>query len=176
MFLKNKRDKPISETRKEQNLISRGTKIKGDVEAQGDFRIDGTVNGSVKTTGKVVVGKNGFINGGLECENVDVEGKIKGKLIISGSVNLRPTAFVEGEMSTSQLTIAPGATFNASCAMKDEKGTEKKAVKEVEKKLEKPEKTEKTAKTVKKPEENLENKPKKNERRPGQKGKQKQPT
>lgn len=174
MFLQNKREKPSSEINKEQNLVSKGTKITGDVEAQGDFRIDGTVKGKVKTSGKVVVGKNGYINGGLECKNVDIEGKIKGKIKVSGSVNLRPTAFVEGEISTAQLSIAPGATFNASCDMKDEKNTEKKEEKKPETAEKKDEK-----KTDPKNEngngKNPEKKPKKHGRT-GQKGKEKQPT
>ncbi|HET7360548.1 MAG TPA: polymer-forming cytoskeletal protein [Salinimicrobium sp.] len=171
MFLQNKREKPASETNKEQNLVSKGTKITGDVVAQGDFRIDGTVKGTVKTSGKVVVGKNGYINGGLECENVDIEGKIKGKIKVSGSVNLKPTAFVEGEISTAQLSIAPGATFNASCDMKEDKSTEKKK----EKKPEIPTEKKTEPKNEKGNGKNIEKKTKKNGRT-GQKGKEKQPT
>ncbi len=65
---------------KEQNKIAQGTKIKGNIEAKGCFRIDGCVEGSVKTPGKVVIGKEGCVKGELECENADIEGKFSGNL------------------------------------------------------------------------------------------------
>ena len=64
------------ETSTQQNIIAQGTKIVGDIASQGAFRIDGTVEGNIKTSGKVVVGKTGFIKGTLQGENADFEGKV----------------------------------------------------------------------------------------------------
>ncbi|MCT4630178.1 polymer-forming cytoskeletal protein [Winogradskyella sp.] len=106
------------ETSTQQNIIAHGTKIVGDIASQGPFRIDGTVEGNVKTSGKVVVGKSGFIKGTLQGENADFEGKFSGKLILSGTLSLKSTAHIEGEVHTSKLAVEPGATFNATCSMK----------------------------------------------------------
>mgnify|MGYP000362284548 CR=1 FL=1 len=73
----------------QQNIIAQGTKIVGDIASQGPFRIDGTVEGNVKTSGKIVVGKSGFIKGTLQGENADFEGKFSGKLILSGTLSLK---------------------------------------------------------------------------------------
>lgn len=118
MFNQEKKAKLTSEISKEQNKIAPGTKIIGNIEAKGGFRIDGCVEGSVKTPGKVVIGKEGCINGELECENADIEGKFTGKLKISGTLSLRSTALIEGEATVSKLAVEPGATFNATCAMR----------------------------------------------------------
>ena len=118
MFNQEKKAKLTSEISKEQNKIAPGTKIIGNIEAKGGIRIDGCVEGSVKTPGKVVIGKEGCINGELECENVDIEGKFTGKLKISGTLSLRSTALIEGEATVSKLAVEPGATFNATCAMR----------------------------------------------------------
>lgn len=118
MFTQDKKTKSTSESSKEQNKIAQGTKVIGTFEAKGGFRIDGCVEGSVKTPGKVVIGKDGFVNGDLECENADIEGKFSGKLKISGTLSLRSTAFIEGEASIGKLAVEPGATFNATCAMR----------------------------------------------------------
>lgn len=115
--MRSKEKKDTTELSKEQNKIAQGTKLKGDVEALGGFRIDGTVEGNLKTPGKVVIGKEGFINGNLECENADIEGKFTGKLNIAGTLSLRSTAFIEGEAVVSKLAVEPGATFNATCVM-----------------------------------------------------------
>lgn len=116
----NKKPKNASrmETSTQQNIIAQGTKIVGDIASQGPFRIDGAIEGNVKTSGKVVVGKSGFIKGTLQGENADFEGKFSGKLILSGTLSLKSTAHIEGEVHTSKLAVEPGATFNATCSMK----------------------------------------------------------
>lgn len=106
------------ETSTQQNIIAQGTKIVGDIASQGPFRIDGTIEGNVKTSGKVVVGKSGFIKGTLQGENADFEGKFSGKLILSGTLTLKATAHIEGEVHITKLAVEPGATFNATCSMK----------------------------------------------------------
>ena len=106
------------ETSTQQNIIAQGTKIVGDIASEGPFRIDGTVEGNVKTSGKVVVGKSGFIKGTLQGENADFEGKFSGKLILSGTLSLKSTANIEGEVHITKLAVEPGATFNATCSMK----------------------------------------------------------
>ena len=118
MFSQQKKIKATNEASKEQNKIAQGTKITGNIEAKGGFRIDGCVEGSIKTPGKVVIGKDGFVKGDLECENADIEGKFLGNIKISGTLCLRNSAFIEGEAIVGKLAIEPGATFNATCTMK----------------------------------------------------------
>lgn len=103
---------------KEQNRISAGTLLKGEIEAKGCFRIEGTLQGTLKTTGKVVISKGGLIEGNLICQNADFEGRFSGKLIVSEILTLRDSAVVEGEVIAGKLAIEPGAAFNATCEMK----------------------------------------------------------
>lgn len=97
--------------------------INGDINSNGFFRIDGTIEGNVTTPSKVVLGKSGNINGTLTCENADIEGSFEGKLNVSDTLTLRTTANIEGEVITGKLAVEPGATFNATCTMK---GSEKR--------------------------------------------------
>ena len=100
--------------------IENSTNIKGDIISEGDFRIEGKLQGSIKTNGKIVIGKEGFVKGGVSCRNADVEGKIKGNLFVSESLNLRSTSNIEGEVIIGKLIVESGATFNASCSMNKE--------------------------------------------------------
>jgi cytoskeletal protein CcmA (bactofilin family) len=118
MFSNKDKSKPTSEFSKEQNRISAGTIITGDIQAKGGFRIEGTLKGTLKTAGKVVISKGGFINGNLNCQDADFEGKFSGKLIVEQTLTLRATAVIEGEVIAGKLAIEPGAAFNASCEMK----------------------------------------------------------
>ncbi|MFZ2282249.1 MAG: polymer-forming cytoskeletal protein, partial [Lutibacter sp.] len=37
-------------------MVGKNTSIVGDVKSEGDFRIDGSVEGTIKTAGRVVIG------------------------------------------------------------------------------------------------------------------------
>ena len=104
-----------------QNIIAQGTKLVGDFTSQSDLRIDGVVEGNVKTPGKVVVGKTGSIIGNLESTNAHFEGHFKGNLKLSGTLTLKSTAVIEGEVLTEKLSVEPGAAFNVKCEMKSAK-------------------------------------------------------
>ena len=102
----------------ERNIIGKNTSFVGDVISEGDFRIDGKVEGTIKTTGRVILGKSGSISGKVECNNADIEGKFSGELNVSSLLTLKSTATISGNVVISKLSVEPGAEFNASCAMK----------------------------------------------------------
>ena len=102
----------------QQNMITQGTTLVGDVLSEGDFRVEGNIKGNIKTTGRIVVGKTGVVNGSLEGEDADFEGGFIGKLKLSGKLTLRSSAYIEGEVEIEKLAVEPGATFNATCSMK----------------------------------------------------------
>jgi len=108
----------MEDIKSSQNIVAQGTKITGDFNSEGDFRIDGQIEGNIKTTGKVVVGKSGFIKGSLQGTDAHFEGKFSGKLALSGTLTLKSTAHIEGEVVVGKLAVEPGATFNVTCVMK----------------------------------------------------------
>ena len=119
MFSDNKKGKMATENASsQQNIIAQDTKIVGDIISKGPFRIDGQVEGNIKTQGKIVVGKAGFVNGTIEGANADFEGSFTGKLKLSGTLSLKSSAYIQGEVEVGKLSVEPGATFNATCSMK----------------------------------------------------------
>lgn len=100
------------------NRIERSTKITGEIVSEADFRIDGTLEGSITTSGKVVIGKEGVINGNAHCTYADVEGKFSGKIEVKESLSLKSTSEIEGEVIIGKLIVESGAVFNAKCSMK----------------------------------------------------------
>jgi cytoskeletal protein CcmA (bactofilin family) len=122
MFSENKKPKTMSELGGQPNRIEKNTKIKGDIISEADFRIDGKLDGNVKTSGKVVIGKDGYIHGKVECVNADIEGNFNGELLVSDLLSLKSSAVIEGTVTVAKLSVEPGATFNASCSMKGKNG------------------------------------------------------
>jgi cytoskeletal protein CcmA (bactofilin family) len=102
----------------ERNVIAKNTTIVGDIKSDGDFRIDGSLDGNIITNGRVIIGAEGIINGKVECTNADIEGKFTGELLVSNTLTVKTTANITGEVVIGKLSIEPGASFNATCAMK----------------------------------------------------------
>ena len=103
------------------NRIEGSTKITGEIASEADFRIDGTLEGTITTSGKVVIGKEGVIIGNVNCSFADVEGKFSGKMEVKESLSLKSTSSVEGEVIIGKLIVESGASFNAKCSMRSAK-------------------------------------------------------
>ena len=119
MFNKSKNKETSSEKKVSgRNVIGAGTTIVGDLISQGDFRIDGTLEGSLKTDGKVIIGKDGFIKGDIVCTNAEVEGRFTGEFLVTDTLTAKSTSNITGSVNVGQISTEPGATFNATCNMK----------------------------------------------------------
>ena len=102
----------------ERNVIAKNTTIVGDIKSDGDFRIDGALNGTLTTNGRVIIGAEGSIKGKVEATNADIEGTFSGNLLVSNTLTIKATANISGEVIIGKLSVEPGASFNATCAMK----------------------------------------------------------
>lgn len=99
------------------NIIGIGTKITGDVNSNGDIRVDGSLTGKLITKGKVVIGETGKVKGEISCKNSDVEGSIEGKITVSQLLALKAKARINGDIIASKLAIEPGCQFTGNCDM-----------------------------------------------------------
>lgn len=105
------------DTSQQINILSDGTKIKGDISSNGDIRIDGEMVGNLSTKGKLVVGNNGRIQGEVQAANVEVSGFVKGKVIARELLNMKSSAKIEGDIVAAKLAVEPGAVFTGTCSM-----------------------------------------------------------
>lgn len=111
--------KPVLAQNTDRNIIGKGTSITGDLISEGDFRVDGTVEGTIKTSGRVIIGKEGEVKGTVECNFADVEGIFTGKIIVNQLLTLKASSTITGETIIGTLAVESGATFvNTTCTMK----------------------------------------------------------
>lgn len=99
------------------NIISEGTKIKGDVLANGDIRIDGELMGNISAKGRLVIGPKGRIEGQILCNNIEISGYVKGKITASELINMKSTSQIVGDIVAGKLSVEPGSMFSGSCVM-----------------------------------------------------------
>lgn len=109
--------KNIEPESKLPNMIGPGTKILGNIETNGDIRIDGNIEGNVNSKGKVVVGANGFVKGEVVCSNAEIAGTLNGKLVVNELLSLKASSKVNGDIKSGKLSIEPGAIFSGTCTM-----------------------------------------------------------
>ena len=99
------------------NRIVEGTTIEGEIKCESNIRIDGTFTGNLNTKGRLVIGPAGRIEGNIHCQNAEIEGWVKGKVMVQQLLSLKNSAKVEGDIFTDKLTIEPGANFTGACNM-----------------------------------------------------------
>jgi cytoskeletal protein CcmA (bactofilin family) len=113
------------------NIIGKGTSIIGNLNSDGDIRIDGSLEGNIKASGKVLIGKTGNVKGDVFCSTLDISGNVTGKVNVSDILSLKASANISGEINTQKITIEPGAVFNGTCKMGSQKITDSAPVKTV---------------------------------------------
>ena len=113
-----KENKTVKPTTMERNILAKNTTLVGDLSSEGDFRIDGTLEGTLTTKGRVIIGQDGVIKGTVDCENADIEGKFSGDLKVNTMLTVKAAANISGDVVIGKLSVEPGASFNATCSMK----------------------------------------------------------
>lgn len=99
------------------NILTYGSKIEGNITAESDFRVDGFIKGTINSSGKVVVGEQGLVDGNINCSCAEVMGEIKGNVVASDTLSLKSTAKMSGDIKIQTLIIEPGAVFVGTCDM-----------------------------------------------------------
>lgn len=98
-------------------ILAHGTIVDGDIEVPANVRLEGTINGNIKCTGRLVMSKAAEIVGTVNCNELVSEGKIKGDVVTKKIATLQPTAVIVGDLQCESLQIESGAIFNGQCAM-----------------------------------------------------------
>jgi cytoskeletal protein CcmA (bactofilin family) len=109
--------KNATELNQASNRILVGTSIEGEINSNGDFRVDGKIKGSIEITGKLVIGEKGMVDGEVSCSNANISGSFKGALHVKELLSLQSTAKLNGDVVTAKLSVEPGAEFTGSCKM-----------------------------------------------------------
>ena len=113
--------KPVART-VEQNVndvsrISLGTAIHGDMVSPSDIRVDGQVDGTLFSDGKVVVGESARLSGKLFGTMVDFWGKMDGDVFVSDTLSLKSSSTVNGNIHVRRIQVEMGAQINGSFKM-----------------------------------------------------------
>lgn len=98
-------------------MIGTGTTITGDLESNGDIRIDGILKGNLKGRAKIIIGAEGIVEGNIEGLQADIMGHVTGNIKIQELLYLHGSTEVNGDIYAGKLQIEPTAVFNGKCNM-----------------------------------------------------------
>lgn len=98
-----------------KNYISAGTVIEGNIISTEDLRMDGTIKGDIKTTGCLILGKESNVEGNILAAEAEVAGLITGTVESKGSLTIRATCKIFGDIVTRSLNVESGSSFNGRC-------------------------------------------------------------
>lgn len=99
------------------SIIGTGTVISGNIESQGDLRIDGHLKGNVICKAKILLGPHGIVEGDITGEQADIQGSVTGRIRMQGLLHLHGKATVEGDIHAGKLQIETSVNFNGQCHM-----------------------------------------------------------
>ncbi|MEL6142304.1 MAG: polymer-forming cytoskeletal protein [Bacteroidota bacterium] len=103
------------------NTINEGTTVIGDLTAESDIRVDGTIKGNLDCKAKVIIGPKGMIDGEVSCENAVIEGTFNGKLEVKEMLSIKESAKVTGDIITRKVAMASGCDFEGNVTTRSPK-------------------------------------------------------
>lgn len=109
--------KPAEQNVNDVSRISQGTAIHGDLTSPTDIRVDGQVDGSLFSEGKVVVGESARLSGKLFGTTIDFRGKMDGDVFVSDTLSLKSSSTVNGNIHVRRIQVEMGAQINGSFKM-----------------------------------------------------------
>jgi len=91
--------------------------FKGELTADEDLMLKGRVEGSITHTASLRIGEEGSVKGNIKAKHVTVDGNVDGDVFGGGSVTVRQSAKVTGNLFAPRVSLLEGARFNGKIDM-----------------------------------------------------------
>jgi cytoskeletal protein CcmA (bactofilin family) len=106
-------------------IIGPKTSLKGDIETGGFTRIDGSITGNVKASGRVVIGERARMKSDVSGTAITIGGVVLGNVIAEESLVVLSTALVLGDIITRRIQASEGCLIHGKVQVcPDEAGWE----------------------------------------------------
>ena len=84
----------------------------GDIDVDGLLRVDGDVRGSIRVTGKVVVGAAGRIEASIRAHSAIIGGVVKGDIYVSDGLRILSGGVVVGNVFAPRFEAEDGTVIH----------------------------------------------------------------
>ena len=100
-----------------ENLLGRSVTVHGDLKAEGAFRIDGTIEGSIESATAIVIGESGVVRGDLRARDIVIAGQVTGNVVCSNHLEIVATGKIEGDIQAKSVPVETGGVFCGTSRM-----------------------------------------------------------
>ena len=92
--------------------------ISGQLTSGEDITVEGRVNGQLQVReSTLTISEQGHVRADVRGARVFVHGELKGSIVATERIELRPNANVEGTLSANRVVLVEGTRFNGSIDM-----------------------------------------------------------
>jgi cytoskeletal protein CcmA (bactofilin family) len=98
-------------------FVDSGCTIRGELEFSTYFRVDGRVEGTVRSNSELVVGEGGTVEGEVEVGRCVIGGEVRGTIKASELVLLHASAKVYADINAPSLVMEDGAFLEGKVSM-----------------------------------------------------------
>jgi cytoskeletal protein CcmA (bactofilin family) len=99
------------------SVLGATLRFRGELSAQEDLIVQGSVEGSITHTSSLTIGTDGSMKGDIRARVIVIDGRVEGDLYATESVNIRATAKVKGNVFAPRVGITEGAFFQGQVEM-----------------------------------------------------------
>ena len=94
------------------SIVGDGAHFSGSLELTGLLRLDGDFNGIIKNNDRILIGKNGRVQGTAYSDTIIIGGIFKGEIYASEKVVILSSGIVLGHIYSSRIVIEEGAFWD----------------------------------------------------------------
>ena len=96
-------------------LIGKDTIFDGNIKCEGAIRIDGVVNGNIKSNDDIFIGETANIKGNLYANSVYISGTVEGNIYSKSTIRFFSSGHMYGDVEAFSIITDEGAVFNGKC-------------------------------------------------------------
>lgn len=120
-----KEDRKAREADDVVSIVGPGMKITGDCQTEGTLRVEGRVEGTIRSSKAVVIGEGGEVVGDIHTQDAVVAGRVEGSIQADSRIELKESARIEGDVRCRRVKLEEGGFVDGRIEM-GQSGKEKK--------------------------------------------------
>lgn len=115
---------PYDTAGERMSILPPTLRFKGELSADEDLLIQGQIEGTIKHTQRVTVGKEGRVKANISAQVIKVEGTVEGDLHAERSVYVEDSGNLRGNIHAPSVCLVEGSRFNGAVDMDVKKSSQ----------------------------------------------------
>lgn len=98
-------------------ILKEDASFEGKLVFEGSVMVNGKFKGEIYSSGELIIGRSGFVEGEVEIGVINIHGEVKGNIRAKQKIVINSPAVVRGDITAPSLIIEEGAVFEGNCSM-----------------------------------------------------------